>query len=137
VRVPTTESPVRITTPADFYRANEDERLAATEYLVASTDFETLCLWRSFSDKSKWVQLNPGIVHTVRYVKFDNEEWPINICGFWVLLDGHLVLFYTGSSMVVHYGAVKAWIEAAAPWRKGQVDAMNFGNCLNDLGIAR
>lgn len=75
-----------------------------------------------------WEQGSPGFVHTIRGV-FGSTSIVLNVNR----IDGHLVLFWYGSSTVVHYNEAYTWINEAFPHARASFDPMNFGNTIHRL----
>lgn len=80
-----------------------------------------------------------GTVPTIGHIKVGKEEMPVCVTLLWAFLNGHCVCFYQGTSMVVHHEWVDKWVTKAVKDASGKspghCDAMNFHNCVHELGL--
>jgi hypothetical protein len=121
-----------------------EELLKHTLFVVEATSFEQHTLWEQHSKQSThqrykmipyWEQINPG--HMIRVG--GSKKRPYNITVNWYRIEGQLVMFWEGCSLICHYGKAREWIEKhfKGKWDGGHrlatTDAMNFGHCVQAI----
>lgn len=122
----------------------DKELLLGTEYVVEANSNETQMLWERYSHDAlyrdqrnvyKWEQINPGCVFTIGHLRVIEgcsiKTYPVNICCFWNLINGALIMFWASVGMVSHYDMIKEWLkEHCAPedhqGSLAHTNAMNF-----------
>lgn len=109
--------------------------------VVEATDYESLCLWKDYTDTGKkkdvWEQGNGGYLITVGHFC----KRPICIIVFVHTISGHRVLFMEPTSQLVDHKKIEQWLLDNLPesadrtntWGDGKryinkVNAMNFHN---------
>ena len=134
-----------------------DPRFAKAVFAVEATSAEQQFLWQENSNTSrdlrpqegamlrgaplrnpdgvKWEQDNPGQLRTVGTF----GGMPVCVSCSWVKINGHLVLFYHPTSMVVHHKMIEEWLlkRCAPRWdngtRSAYCDAQNFHHVIHTV----
>jgi len=112
-----------------------ERQLKDTEYVMEANHFEMFSLWKEWHERLDWKEISKGMMETVATVNLDGKDHPVCLTGIWAKLNGHLVLFYSDTSLVVHHDKIKDWVREHTPNSKGCSDAWNFHNCLIRLDI--
>lgn len=74
-----------------------------TVYFVEANSNEQMMSWKEY----RYEQVNPGAIVQVGSV----GKYPVTASFFWVKISGELVCFYEGTSQVVDYSQIEAWIK--------------------------
>lgn len=107
-----------------------DRLIAATEYLVEADSFARLALWGQNHKSLRWESPSIGVARHLGTL----DDMPVVVHLCWGILAGHTVCFWELVSMVTD---LRMWYRDRATTFPGirTCDAMNFHNCLLDLGI--
>lgn len=110
--------------------------------VVEASSFESLCLWREYSQELRkpWSSGTSGPMVQVGTVVSGGEDMPVCMSLLVNEVDGHRVLFVNVTSRCVDHDMVRNWLEQTLPvtaFRNGDprlglniTDAMNFPNVL-------
>jgi len=134
----------------DFDPKDIDPRFAKTMFVVEADGYAMNGLWKEFSIEGKqfgsrgqyekdftrlnWIQDNPGKLYEIGTC----DDRPVCVSFFWNRLNGHYVLFYSGSSQVVDHKMIEDWLYkyCCPKYDNGRIamtDAMNFHICHNHI----
>ncbi|OWZ90387.1 hypothetical protein B9J07_27765 [Sinorhizobium sp. LM21] len=101
--------------------------------IVEANSFETMCLWRTWTDNKKsWVSTGHGYGPTVGTL----AGMPVCISILTATVEGEKILFIDPTSQVVDHRLIEIWLKLNVPsaLRKdgylNKTDAMNFSNVL-------
>ena len=113
---------------------NFEERFAATSYCVRATTFEVLTLRNEYLEEVSWEDISDGWLVPTGYLDKEQKQ-PICISTWWVVIEGHLVLFYDIVSRFSDTDIVEAWFTANCPSYAAlrRTNAMNFARCIDHL----
>ncbi len=117
--------------------AEMDAFLAGVEGAIEASGCERQDLWECWHQRKKmpWEQCMSGLVTQVGTF----ADMPVCVSLQKARIDGHLVLFYHATSLVVRHDIVRAWLDAHLPdtaRRDGRIvhaDAMNAINVMHTL----
>ena len=116
-----------------FSEENE-ENFKDVVFAIEATHFEKLSLWQ-LNEKSKciksWEENFPGWIVVIGYV----DKMPVAVHLSYAKLNGHKVVFYNASSLIVDHEMVRNWIDNYNPNNSNHADAMNFGHCYSHIGV--
>lgn len=127
-----------------------DPRFTNTMFVVEADSFAHQELWVKHSRESHESGFGPARpIGRPREWRQDSRGFMAQVGGFggmpvnavcsWATIDGQLVMFYYGCSMVTHSEMIEKWIEARCNprWdggrRLARCDAMNFHHCLDAI----
>lgn len=114
------------------YRFRVYERLwrlrdLRTRFLVQATDLEQLFVWQQWHERATWRETYPDRGVTVG----TTNGRPTVVRCTWVVINGHLVMFYDPTSMLVDWELVEQWRRPFHARGAGHCDARNFHNCVS------
>jgi hypothetical protein len=118
----------------DLSREGPEAILKRVEFFVEAGYFESHLLWAE-NDREKRVKWEPCLLSWVLNVG-QFHEYPVTVDVRFALLNGCLICFYEGASMVVKHDMIRQWFEDEGyqpTWdgnRPAFVDGWNFGHCL-------
>ncbi len=122
----------------------EDKRLLDTFYTVEATSEEKQQIWCQFSHQSTQTDTHFGRL----VVQWDQDSlgysaqigevarMPVCLTGFFAIIEGKRVLFWTMESMVTHFKMGEEWIRKVCPNAKGHTNCGNFHNVLHAISDA-
>lgn len=117
--------------------AEMDAFLAGVEGAIEASGCERQDLWECWHQRKRmlWEQCMSGLMTQVGTF----ADMPVCVSLQKARIDGHLVLFYHATSLVVQHDIVRAWLDAHLPdtaRRDGRIvhaDAMNAINVMHTL----
>ncbi len=120
---------------------DEDDRWAATRYLVQATFYEKHAAWCFRSTRSPW-KYDLHMMNDVEWVQTSPGYWwrvgelagkPVHVNLQWDYIDGQLVCFWEPTSLVVDYDMIAAWLKKKFPNASLWTNAQNFHNVVIDI----
>jgi hypothetical protein len=113
---------------------NFEERFAATFYCVRATTFEVLTLLNEYQSEVSWEEVSDGWLVTTGHLDVEKKQ-PVCISTWWVVIEGHLVLFYDIVSRFSDTDIVEEWFNANCPSYANlhRTNAMNFAHCIHKI----
>jgi hypothetical protein len=116
--------------------AVNDSRFSQVEYMVEADDFAYQALWNAWHDRIDWQSDTSGRMVGLGIL----IGRAVNVDVRFAHINGHLVMFYWGSSTLVDHDMVERFVAdvrklaaEANPGRKpaGKTDAANFVQCVH------
>lgn len=115
-------------------------------FIVECTGHEQFFLWSEYAKASlwprdqaetlQWEDRRSGYLVKTGEVVIDGEACPVMIEIRLQEIEGKILLFFTPTSTVVHWGLIEKWWEENFPLRydgsrRAYCNAMNFSHALN------
>ena len=119
--------------------ANRDAKCRETFAVVDATHEEAHGLWYRWHYRldagmrvPAWEEISIGFWTQIG--EFGGA--PVCASVSWARVDGRLVAFVEGTSMVVHHGMIEKWCKEKFPNARSHSNAANFHNVVLDIGRA-
>lgn len=120
-----------------------EQMIVETEFVVEATHEEFMGIWRQFADDAMF--LTPMNKYSFEHISMGSGPvigefggMPVAITIFWQIINGVLVAFYEGTSVVVHHGMIRDWVKGNFPclkkyggWRYRYCNVANIHHLLN------
>lgn len=121
-------APKRYSIPDYTATMSTDDFFGEARLVVEASSFEHQALWKEFADKISWKQVLHGTIPTVGHL----EGKPVSVSIQFAVLEGHGVLFWHPTSVMVNYELIEAWLRDSVKKFQGEnhdavfTDANNF-----------
>lgn len=110
---------------------------AQVEYCIEADSNTAFRLWQHWHNAfDSWEQVNPGFWQVIGHGKnAAGKKMPICVGVEYARIEGHLVAFIYGTSVLVDHDAIADWRRKTFVNAKGVDNEENFHNCVSGIGI--